>query len=65
MATIYRVKYCPPNPGWNSKKIKQNRWFDSLPALQEYVEEHPSVANDLWVSYNGKKYVKFNLSEVK
>lgn len=65
MATIYRVKYCPPNPGWNSKKLKQNRWFDSLTALREYVEEHPSVANDLWVSYNGKKYVKLNLSEIQ
>jgi hypothetical protein len=63
MATIYRVKYCPPNPGWNSRKLKQNRWFDNLDDLQEYLSEHPTT--DLWVSYNGKKYVKFNINEIK
>ena len=65
MATTYRIKYCPPNPGWNSRKLKENRWFTSLKDLQEYVESNPSVINDIWVSENGKKFVKFNLNEVK
>lgn len=65
MATTYRIKYCPPNPGWNSRKLKENRWFTSLKDLQEYVESNPSVINEIWVSNNGKKFVKFNLNEVK
>ena len=65
MATTYRIKYCPPNPGWNSRKLKENRWFTSLKDLQEYVENNPSVINDIWISENGKKFVKFNLNEVK
>ena len=65
MATTYRIKYCPPNPGWNSRKLKENRWFTSLKDLQEYVESNPSVINEIWVSENGKKFVKFNLIEVK
>lgn len=64
MATTYRVKYCPPNPGWNSRKLKENRWFTSLKDLQEYVESNPSVINDIWVSENGKKFVKFNFNEI-
>lgn len=64
MATTYRVKYCPPNPGWNSRKLKENRWFTSLKDLQEYVESNPSVINDIWVSENGKKFVKFNYNEI-
>lgn len=64
MATTYRVKYCPPNPVWNSRKLKENRWFTSLKDLQEYVENNPSVINDIWVSENGKKFVKFNYNEI-
>lgn len=64
MATTYRIKYCPPNPGWNSRKLKENRWFTSLKDLQEYVESNPSVINDIWVSNNGKKFVKFNYNEI-
>lgn len=64
MATTYRIKYCPPNPGWNSRKLKENRWFTSLKDLQEYVESNPSVINDIWVSENGKKFVKFNYNEI-
>ncbi len=62
--TTYRVKYCPPNPGWNSRKLKENRWFTSLKDLQEYVESNPSVINEIWVSNNGKKFVKFNYNEI-
>lgn len=65
MATTYRIKYCPPNPGWKSKKLKENRWFTSLKDLQEYVENNPSVINNIWISEKGKKFVKFNLNEVK
>ena len=65
MATIYRVRYCPPNPGWNSRKLKKNRWFTNLEDLQEFLQEHPSEVNDLWVSHNGKKYVKFNINEIQ
>lgn len=64
MATTYRIKYCPPNPGWNSRKLKENRWFTSLKDLQEYVESNPSVINEIWVSENGKKFVKFNYNEI-
>lgn len=64
MATTYRIKYCPPNPGWNSRKLKENRWFTSLKDLQEYVESNPSVINEIWVSNNGKKFVKFNYNEI-
>lgn len=64
MATTYRVKYCPPNPGWNSRKLKENRWFTNLKDLQEYVENNPSVINDIWVRENGKKFVKFNYNEI-
>lgn len=64
MATTYRIKYCPPNPGWNSRKLKENSWFTSLKDLQEYVESNPSVINDIWVSENGKKFVKFNYNEI-
>lgn len=64
MATTYRIKYCPPNPGWKSKKLKENRWFTSLKDLQEYVESNPSVINEIWVSNNGKKFVKFNYNEI-
>lgn len=63
MATIYRVHYCPPNPGWNSRKLKRNRWFNNLEELREYLSEHPTT--DLWVSHNGKQYVKFNIDEAK
>ena len=65
MATIYRVRYCPSNPGWNSKKLKKNRWFTNLEDLQKFLQEHPSEVNDLWVSRNGKQYVKFNINEVQ
>lgn len=64
MATTYRIKYCPPNPGWNSRNLKENRWFTSLKDLQEYVESNPSVINEIWVSNNGKKFVKFNYNEI-
>ena len=64
MATTYRIKYCPPNPGWNSRKLKENRWFTSLKDLQESVESNPSVINEIWVSNNGKKFVKFNYNEI-
>lgn len=64
MATTYRIKYCPPNPGWNSRKLKENRWFTSLKDLQEYVDSNPSVINEIWVSNNGKKFVKFNYNEI-
>ena len=66
MASIYRVKYCPPNPGWNSSKLKKNRWFTSLDDLKAFIEENPSTdLNDLWVSRNGKASVKFNINEAK
>ena len=66
MASIYRVKYCPPNPGWNSSKLKKNRWLTSLDDLKAFIEENPSTdLNDLWVSRNGKAYVKFNINEAK
>ena len=66
MASIYRVKYCPPNPGWNSRKLKKNRWFTKLDDLISFIEENPSTdLNDLWVSHNGKAYVKFNINEAK
>lgn len=64
--TTYRVKYCPPNPGWNSRKLKKNRWFTSLDDLIAYLTAHPETdLNDLWVSHNGKRYVKFNINETK
>lgn len=64
--TKYRVKYCPPNPGWNSHKLKTNRWFTSLDDLIAYLTAHPEIdMNNLWVSHNGKQYVKFNINEVK
>jgi len=63
MATIYRVRYCPPNPGWNSRKLKKNRWFNNLDDLREYLSVYPTT--DLWISHNGKKYVKFNINEIK
>ena len=63
MATIYRVHYCPPNPGWNSRKLKRNRWFYKLDDLIAYLEQHPTT--DLWVSRNGKPFVKFDINEVK
>ena len=63
MAITYRVHYCPPNPGWNSSKLKQNRWFNNLNELREYLSEYPTT--DLWVSYNGKKFVKFNINEIQ
>jgi hypothetical protein len=66
MASIYRVNYCPPNPGWNSRKLKKNRWFNDLDDLKAFIEENPSTdLNDLWVSHNGKRYVKFNINEAK
>lgn len=66
MASIYRVKYCPSNPGRNSRKLKKNRWFTELDDLKAFIQENPSTdLNDLWVSHNGKTYVKFNINEVK
>lgn len=63
MATTYRVRYCPPNPGWNSRRLKTIRWFTNLDDLREYLSEHPTT--DLWVSRNRKPFVKFDINEVK
>lgn len=64
MASVYRIKYCPPNPGWNSRKLKQNRWFNTYEDLVKYIEEHPNTnLSDIWVSHNGKKFVKFNINK--
>ena len=63
MATTYRVGFCPPNPGWKSKQLKQIRWFSNLYDLKAHLAEHPSDSNNIWVSYNRKRFVKFNINE--